>query len=564
MKAKKSFNYQEADKDYVIQLKKKRYWWLLWFLLLLLPLLLLIRFEKDVYIKVSDASGEKAIPEIPVYFSYHDYDLIKSTKKIDLKDSTNKEGLVIFEKLSYSLYSLLFKSNTLATVNASGKCFMADSMQIKFHKLKDKSIRNIQLPPKLTEITFKVIDFDDGEPLADANIKAKSRYYNYEKEWETRTNPNGDVVLTDAPLCGDIEIAAYYEGYDSDTIKNGVEILLPDEDLRKLKLRSKKAMIKFIVRDLKTNDLLPNAQASLKIEGKTVSTSRTNTNGVGVGVFDSIRITAQATVLIQKEFYHDTTATFLVSEFTERDEKGRTFYLRPSKQTISFRDIDSKSRKGIAGVKNMITVNGKTHGEPIYSNSSGVFIISGVFSDDKISITASKSGYKTNSTKIKNATFSNLIVGSQTKRDIPLIKNTPPPPPKDDNFKGEGGDLRINLQWNTYDDLDLYVTDPCGKTIWALALKQRCGGGLGTLDVDANTNRYPKHTWTRNAQENMFWKKPSKGAFKISVKHCNKQDTDRKDPVKFNITVIDDGKRTDYKGSIRYNQKKHVATYTVK
>ena len=76
-------------------------------------------------------------------------------------------------------------------------------------------------------------------------------------------------------------------------------------------------------------------------------------------------------------------------------------YLRPNLQSVKFRDTDGST--GLAGVKNVITVNGVQRSEAVYSNAQGYFVVSGVKPSDKISITASKSGYLTNSTKIQNA-----------------------------------------------------------------------------------------------------------------------------------------------------------------
>ena len=235
--------------------------------------------------------------------------------------------------------------------------------------------------------------------------------------------------------------------------------------------------------------------------------------------------------------------------------------MRPKTQNLTFININGNTGTKLAGVNNKITINGRASGNQM-SNTNGIFVIEKIRATDKISIVSSKSGYNTNSSKVRNRKLNEL--DTQDKRTIPLNKKSPPPPPPDDEFKGESGDLRINLQWKTYDDLDLFVTDPCGKTVWALELTQRCAGGVGILDIDANTNRYPQSTWTRKAQENAFWEKPNKGKYIIKVEHCNKQDKKKRDPVKFNVTVIYDGKRSDFKGQIRAKQKNYVTTFEVK
>ena len=124
----------------------------------------------------------------------------------------------------------------------------------------------------------------------------------------------------------------------------------------------------------------------------------------------------------------------------------------------------------MSGVKNQVYINGSLKTTE-YSNNQGQFTVVGVMPSDKISITATKYGYNSNSTKVKNAVASSLT--TQDSRTIPLTKipdpPTPTPPVVDNNtsdLKGESGDLRINLQWYSRTDLDLHVYDPCGNEIF--------------------------------------------------------------------------------------------------
>ena len=54
------------------------------------------------------------------------------------------------------------------------------------------------------------------------------------------------------------------------------------------------------------------------------------------------------------------------------------------------------------------------------------------------------------------------------------------------------------------------------------------------------------------------------GKYKIEVEHCIKQDDNKPDPVKFNITVIYKGVRSDYKGQVYEKGKVFVTNYEVK
>ena len=132
-------------------------------------------------------------------------------------------------------------------------------------------------------------------------------------------------------------------------------------------------------------------------------------------------------------------------------------------------------------------------------------------------------------------------------------------PKKDDKqFQGEGGDLRINLQWYSETDLDLKVTDPCGQEIRYKKRTATCNGSTGKLDVDANVDSAPEYTMT--PQENVFFTNPSKGDYIIKV-HCYEK-RENKPVVDFNITIIDrKGNRKDFPGKVKQGETVTVTTW---
>lgn len=103
---------------------------------------------------------------------------------------------------------------------------------------------------------------------------------------------------------------------------------------------------------------------------------------------------------------------------------------------------------------------------------------------------------------------------------------------KDGGMLGETGDLRINLKWSTEDDLDLYVTDPCGTKIYYGNRKSYCKGKTGMLDLDANGSTAP--ALTNKPQENIYWTKGTPGMYSIFVENNRKRTTS---PVKFTVTI---------------------------
>ncbi len=284
---------------------------------------------------------------------------------------------------------------------------------------------------------------------------------------------------------------------------------------------------------------------------------------ISAGMGDKITIKAKTKSICPNEYLPNTTTIVnaLYDNLKDNAAKRKIPLCKKQAPQLQFKNIDKESKVALSGVRNRVNVQGG--GSFSYtSKSDGSFMVTDVYECQIISIVASKSGYETNSTSVVKKKFDALRTNSND-RIIPLKKKRIPPP-QDDEFDGEAGDLRVNLQWKTLDDLDLYITDPCGKTVWALALTQTCSGGVGTLDVDANTNRYPESTWTKRPQENAFWEKPTKGKYKIQVKHCNKQDRSSPDPVKFNVTIIHEGKRSDFKGQVNVENKVYVTTFVVK
>ena len=94
-----------------------------------------------------------------------------------------------------------------------------------------------------------------------------------------------------------------------------------------------------------------------------------------------------------------------------------------------------------------------------------------------------------------------------------------------------GEEVNISLAWDTLDDLDLYVTDPSGETIFH---KHRRSSTGGQLDIDAHEN------CSQNVPapiENISWNSlPLAGVYTIKVRHystCGNSNT----PVPFTLII---------------------------
>ena len=555
-----SFTSGDSDQEHVIVLKKKKInlWWLL---LLLLPLILLIPIPRDVKIHVEEQSSGIAIARAYTVFTYPERGLFSGISYVSLSDTTDNSGNVEFLGLSRPLWAHLFCKADTAMVSSGNECHKAENLAYLYESFPRNGYKNIGIPPISATAFLHVVDADDLQPLPDVDVKIKTTVNGASEDSQTQTDPAGAFDINNVPLCGEVQVVASREGYENDTITASLFDLsnMSDEE-KTLHLVPLKGNVKVVVRNLKTKTLLAGATVILTINGAT-STLKTNTNGVGVGTFDSLRISSTLNFKASKSNYADTTLPeSTVANFVNLPEDQRTMYLRPLTESFVFINTDGSSP--MSGVKNQVYINGSLKTTE-YSNNQGQFTVVGVMPSDKISITATKSGYNSNSTKVKNAVASSLT--TQDSRTIPLTKipdpPTPTPPVVDNNtsdLKGESGDLRINLQWYSRTDLDLHVYDPCGNEIFYSKRRATCGGGTGILDLDANAII---GTTTR-PQENIYWLKPSSGTYKVKVV-CFKFRDRPGQMLNYNVSIVDKNGRKDYRGTIGNGQTQQNISHTV-
>lgn len=114
--------------------------------------------------------------------------------------------------------------------------------------------------------------------------------------------------------------------------------------------------------------------------------------------------------------------------------------------------------------------------------------------------------------------------------------------------QGGRGSLKINLKWNTTDDLDLHVIDPSGFEIYYKNKEHICEGVLGKLDIDANAGS----PFTMTPQENIFWEEGRNapiGRYKVQVVLFNRRGGVSQVP--FTVTVYPDkGEAKTFTGKI--------------
>jgi len=475
MKASEEFSYNENNKEYIIKLKPRKTKWLLLLLLLLLPLLLLIKFNKDVVFKTVDNINQSSLPDADVQFYYIDRNLIDlktfkffTKESVNVNGKTDANGLVVFENIKYSLYSKLFFGSEKTNVIATGGCFMGDSLTPVFHKLKHRKEELLVLNSRAYNLDFQVLDAEDKQPIPDSEVFATVKIADKTQDWNETSNSNGIAELAQISYCSDeIIIIAQKYGYQSDTLISSVEYLTADLNLRTLYLEPIKEMVDITILDLNSKEPVPNATAKLIIQNDTISFI-TNTNGVGKGIFDSIKIVEEMQIYASHIAYHDTLSdVFKVEDFVSFDADKKIVYIRPKSSSLSFRDIDGSTGVFVVGASNEIYVNSEKT-ETLISNANGVFIVPNLMPDDKVTVYSSKLGYNANKTTIINKKITELT--SQTSRDIPLNLEPPPPtkiePPTDDCRAHFSGTL-VSDNYIKGHISTIYVADEYGEYVGA-------------------------------------------------------------------------------------------------
>ncbi|GEM_PF-2295091 len=101
---------------------------------------------------------------------------------------------------------------------------------------------------------------------------------------------------------------------------------------------------------------------------------------------------------------------------------------------------------------------------------------------------------------------------------------------KEQKLKGESGILRVNLSWNTTDDLDLHIETPNGEISYNNKTVEN-EGIIASLDADANAGT----PLTSTPQENVVWDGIPQGKHKIKIHFYNRNECDE---IHFTLSIL--------------------------
>ena len=115
----------------------------------------------------------------------------------------------------------------------------------------------------------------------------------------------------------------------------------------------------------------------------------------------------------------------------------------------------------------------------------------------------------------------------------------PPPTPVPTATRVENlgtGDVQVTLIWDSINDLDLWVTDPAGETIY---YQHKNSASNGDLDVDANPGCNDP---TTSPVENIYWPtgEAPEGVYTVSVQYFKICQSTARTPFKVRLKVNGD------------------------
>lgn len=431
VKYKKGFKFDSDQLEYTFQLKKRNWKWL-WLLAILPLFLLFIRCERSIEISTIDKDSEIEIPDVSVEISYTAHYLYKDGKffaseEVKRDTITNSEGMGKFEKLGCSVFSYIFYCFQKVEYIAKHDCYMLDPSPDTslFHFTRHKTLN---LVPKTVTVSLETLDKETDEPVADAvvvysYIKSRKEYVD-----SVRSDGAGRVEIPDVPQCGDLNIkrASCYGYEDLNNVKRSVASILAANDSAKLLLTPVKTSFSYYVKNKYTKQPIPEASVDVILtsrNGQTVrGKSTTNVDGKGRGAYSDAFILAKVGLKASKTGYKDgiLDGDYTVDQFSKLPDSLRVVYLEPEPSLREFRNVDSISKKPIAGVRNHIerkSIDGNIYQYDEISNRNGIFTFTCI-DGDKIKIDSSHPSYESKNTEINMFERTFDILMSQKLTDL--------------------------------------------------------------------------------------------------------------------------------------------------
>lgn len=285
----------------------------------------------------------------------------------------------------------------------------------------------IPLRPLKDRFTFFVKNKWTKEPIPDALAGVTLTYKGVNVSGgKSRTNVDGmgRGYFDDARLLAKVDIKAEKRpNYKPGKLEVNCTVRefksFPDS-LRVVWLEPEPYTVQFRVIDTLSGEPIVGVRNKIVIDGVD-GTTRTNMEISNRNGYFPVTAVAGDKITIESMFdpyYHPKTTVI------ERFEKEMVIYMCPVLVSLEFRTVEEDGGR-ITGVLPDCDLKVSVDGKEVSPNNSGTgqFTIPNLRLTSRISIEASKLGYESNTTKVKDKSVEQLGKSSQDERDIPLLKN---------------------------------------------------------------------------------------------------------------------------------------------
>ena len=408
VRVKKGVNYSDDFDTYTIQLKKRRHYW--WLLLFLLPLLLLIQCHKDIKVKCVEPDSGIPVSGIEVALGYDAHFLWKDghflpTEDVRITQTTDEQGVTVFEDLPCSVFSYLFYCFSEVEVCAeSDDCHGAAKANPYFHFTRNVTL---EMDPHREDLHVLLLDLKTGDYLPDGILLYEFEENGVIKKDSVHAESNGVAIIPQMRSCGEIlKLTGTCYGY-ADTVRMNVpcrQLVIADRQ-EALRLRPIEKQFTFFVKNKDTKQPIPDAQCVVTLthpgesKNKVVRHVRTSIDGKGIAVCDSSFMLSTIAIHASKYHYKDGDlegGPWVVEFFKDQDDDIRTVWLEPEPYLQEFINRDSITGNPIPGVRNVIRIthpDGTTEDYTEISNRNGVFPIMAK-EDDRVEVISTKEWYE--------------------------------------------------------------------------------------------------------------------------------------------------------------------------
>ncbi len=373
--------------------------------------------REDLQVRVEDLETKDVLPDAWIHFSYVD-------GGTELQDSvqTDAAGVVIMKNMPVcsaiksmkgSCYG--YADTTVSFVPCSSLLVPGDSSAVKLRPVKDR-------------FRFYVKNKETREPIPDAVAEITlARQYGKSKpilrNVHTSVDGKGVAICEDAFVLSMVSIKASKHHYRDGQLENApwvVEKLLEQpDDIRTIWLLPEPYVVEFMNVDSITGKPVAGVRNTIRVTDPngTVSTVVEMSNSHGV-------FPIKAKENSEIEIIADKSPSYYIKHQKIPAFKGKEVVrMRPHIETLVFRTIREENGALLPHCK--LAIHGSSSGSLTpHDSGDGEFKVT-MQVDERLTIIASHTGYRTNDYTVRNADFQRLSTYA-ANRDIPLKMDLPP------------------------------------------------------------------------------------------------------------------------------------------